>query len=111
LKNFSVIRRDEKVELSPAYDLVNTTIALPGVVEEIALPIGGEKRKLTKNLLSEYFGKDRLKLRIPVMEEILSEIESAIPLWVDTIRKSFLSGAMKEKYLDVLSNRRRVLEI
>lgn len=111
LKNFSIIRRDGKVELSPAYDLVNTTIALPGVVEEIALPIGGKKRKLTKELLIEYFGKDRLKLRQPVMEDVLSGIAGAMPLWEETIGISFLSGKMKEKYFEVLSSRWKVLGI
>ncbi|MEX0600681.1 MAG: HipA domain-containing protein, partial [Rhodothermales bacterium] len=38
LKNVSLITRDNMVELSPAYDLVNTTIVLANPQEEMALP-------------------------------------------------------------------------
>ncbi len=38
LKNFSLIRRNNKVELSPAYDLVNSCIVIDSR-EEIALPL------------------------------------------------------------------------
>lgn len=43
LKNFSLITRGPKVSLSPAYDLLNTTIAQRHAQEEIALPINGKK--------------------------------------------------------------------
>lgn len=62
LKNFSLITRDNKVELSPAYDLLNTTIVVPRTQEEIALPIAGKKRNLSVKILIEYFGEERLKL-------------------------------------------------
>ncbi|MDP6179451.1 MAG: HipA domain-containing protein, partial [Desulfatiglandales bacterium] len=45
LKNFTVIRSDLKVELSPAYGLLNSTIILNSQ-EELALPLGGKKNKL-----------------------------------------------------------------
>jgi serine/threonine-protein kinase HipA len=48
LKNFSLISRDEKHELSPAYDLLNSTLAMGGGArEELALPLNGKKSKLT----------------------------------------------------------------
>ncbi|MBS4168454.1 Serine/threonine-protein kinase toxin HipA [Parachlamydia sp. AcF125] len=40
LKNFTLISRENKVEMSPAYDLLNTTIIIQAE-EEIALPIRG----------------------------------------------------------------------
>lgn len=110
LKNFSLIRREGKVELSPAYDLLNTTIALPNVSEETALPIGGKKSNITRRLLLDYFGKERLKLTEPAMEDVLTVIADAIPRWEETIQRSFLSEKMKEKYVDVLSNRRKILD-
>jgi serine/threonine-protein kinase HipA len=36
LKNFSLITRNQKVELAPAYDFLNTTIALQNAKEEMA---------------------------------------------------------------------------
>jgi serine/threonine-protein kinase HipA len=61
LKNFSVIRRDVKVELSPAYDLLNSTIIINSI-EELALPLNGKKNKLKKNDFFKYFAKERLAL-------------------------------------------------
>ncbi len=47
LKNFSLIRRTENlVELSPCYDLLNSSIVMK-TKEEIALPIRGKKAILT----------------------------------------------------------------
>lgn len=44
-KNFSLISRNQIVQLSPEYDLLNSTISMDGVEEEMALPLGGKKRK------------------------------------------------------------------
>ncbi len=62
LKNFSLISREDKIELSPAYDLLNTTIALDNPQEEFALPINGKKRNMTSRDLLEYWGRERLQL-------------------------------------------------
>jgi hypothetical protein len=43
------------VELSPAYDLVNTTIVLCRAQEELALPLKGKKKNLTKDDLVRYY--------------------------------------------------------
>lgn len=43
LKNFSLITRDQKIMLSPVYDLLNSTIAMGSAKEEIALPLNGKK--------------------------------------------------------------------
>ncbi len=49
LKNWSLITRNDKTELLPAYDLVNSTIVLNDPnIEESALPINDKKRKLTR---------------------------------------------------------------
>lgn len=48
LKNFSLITRGEIVQLSPAYDLLNSTLALPGATEELALPLRGKKSNLKR---------------------------------------------------------------
>ena len=110
LKNFSLIRREGKIELSPAYDLLNTTIALGNVTEEIALPRGGRKRNLSRPLLVEYFGAERLGLTRSAIDDVLSELASSQGIWENLIRVSFLSQTMKEKYVDLVSNRRQMLE-
>jgi serine/threonine-protein kinase HipA len=49
LKNFSLITRDQKVELAPAYDLLNTTIALKNARGNLALPLKGKKSWLARH--------------------------------------------------------------
>lgn len=50
LKNYSVIVRGDKRELSPCYDLLNSTLALGGrALEESALPLSGKKKNFTQN--------------------------------------------------------------
>ena len=38
-KNFSLMTHEGKVHLTPAYDILNTTLVLSDPVEEIALPV------------------------------------------------------------------------
>lgn len=109
LKNYSVIVRNGKVELSPAYDLLNSTIVLRGDVEQIALSLKGKKSNLNKDILVSYFGKDRCKLTDKVIEKTFDSIQKAIPSWFDWIEISFLSDEMKSRYRDLLQKRMDIL--
>ncbi|MFH1829827.1 MAG: HipA domain-containing protein [Pseudomonadota bacterium] len=111
LKNFSLIVRDDKVELSPAYDLVNSTIALPRAKEELALPLNVKKSKIKRSDLIDYFGMQRLGLTKATIDDILAVIDAAMPKWFDLIQQSFLSARMKENYMALLKNRSEVLEL
>src|SRR3990170_7040757 len=111
LKNFSIITRDNKIELSPAYDLLNTTILLPNEPEEIALPLAGKKRNLSSKILIDYFGKERLNLNDRVISQVLDKIKSAFDDWEELIKISFLSPQMKEKYFGLLKNRSEKLGV
>jgi len=110
LKNFSLIRRKGKIELSPAYDLVNTSIAVRNATEEIALPLGRMKRNPSRILLLEYFGAERLGLTSAVIRDVLKTFSSVSMVWEETVRRSFLSDSMKENYLSLFFRRRKVLE-
>ena len=48
LKNFSMINKEGKWSLSPAYDLLNVGLANPSDHEELALLMEGKKRKFTR---------------------------------------------------------------
>lgn len=109
VKNFSLISKDNKVQLSPAYDFLNTTIALKGVKEEIALPLNGKKSNLKKKDIVEYFGIKKLGLNETVVNEILSTFKSAIPIWEHLIGISFLSQMGKDKYKQILEKRIKVI--
>jgi serine/threonine-protein kinase HipA len=110
LKNFSVIRQDVKVELSPAYDLLNSTIILNSQ-EELALPLNGRKNKLKRDDFFVYFAKERLELTPKTIEQTLNRIVKAFPQWIDLIRKSFLSEDMKRQYVNLINERFRRLDL
>jgi serine/threonine-protein kinase HipA len=110
LKNFSVIRRDLKVELSPAYDLLNSTIILNSR-EELALPLNGKKNKLRKNDFFVYLAKEQMALTQKSIEQTKSRIINALPKWIDLIQKCFLSDTMKTKYIGLLNERFSKLDL
>lgn len=110
LKNYSIITRNDKIELSPAYDLLNTTIALSNPQEEFALPIKGKKRKLNKSDLIQYWGKERLNLSDKSIEAIISQIIGSYEKWNELIEISFLSPLMKERYYKLLETRKSVIQ-
>lgn len=111
LKNFSLITRNQKVELAPAYDFLNTTIALRAAREEMALPIKGKKSKLTRNDLVEYFAHERLQINERVLSDVLSRFSKAIRRWGELLDQSFLSADAKQKYSDVLSERAKRMQL
>jgi serine/threonine-protein kinase HipA len=105
LKNFSLISRGGKIELSPAYDLLNTTIALPNSIEEIALTLNGKKSKLTKTILTDYFAKEQLGLTNIIIDKIIEAIKNQKGNWLELIHISFLSEELKIKYIELLESR------
>ena len=109
LKNYSVIVRNGKVELSPAYDLLNSTIVLKGDAEEIALSLKGKKSNLNRDILINYFGNDRCNLPDKVVERTFDDIQKAISSWSDLIEISFLSKEMKDRYRDLVQKRMDIL--
>jgi len=109
LKNYSIIIRNEKVELSPAYDLLNSTIVLKGDIEEIALTLKGKTSNLNRDILINYFGRERCNLTDKIIERILETIQEEIPAWSNLIDISFLSGELKDKYKNLLQKRIEIL--
>lgn len=105
LKNFSLITRDGKILLSPAYDLINSTIPLKNQQEETALPLNGKKKNLTRRDLVGYFAERRLGLNKKTIQGVMNDVQRAIPGWRVLIEHSFLSAGMRKKYLDLLNER------
>lgn len=105
LKNFSLITHDQKIMLSPAYDLLNTTIAQQHTQEEIALPLNGKKNNLKKADFIDYFALQHLQLNESVVTNVLNEFTQIISNWETLLKNSFLSPSMQEKYLELLTER------
>jgi serine/threonine-protein kinase HipA len=108
LKNFSLIRRNEKVELSPVYDLLNSTIVVNSG-EELALPLNGKKNKMKRTDFMDYFAKERLSLTDKAISRTIRELEDAYPLWMNLLGRSFLSDTRKTMYRELLDRRAQTL--
>ena len=109
LKKYSLITRDKITKLAPAYDFINTTIAIGNAKEQISLPLNGKKNNLTRKDLIEYYGMQKLGLNLVIITEILKNFSSLIPRWRDMIDISFLSENAKKSYHMVLDERMKVL--
>jgi serine/threonine-protein kinase HipA len=106
LKNFSLITTPQGViKLSPAYDLLNSTIVLPAAKEELALPLRGKRRNLTRKDFFEYLARERLGLEQKVINRIAADLQQAAEKWPALLEASFLSTEMKEKYRRLLDER------
>ena len=108
LKNFSMIETSFEGQptqwvLAPAYDLLNVAIVLPEDKEELALTLGGKKRKIKKadfDYLADALGLTS-KQATGAYKRMGRNRHKADQL----IAKSFLSEDMKEAYQHVLEQR------
>ncbi|MFQ6610464.1 MAG: HipA domain-containing protein [Fidelibacterota bacterium] len=105
LKNFSLITRHSKVEISPLYDQINTSILLPNPSEEMALPLNGKKRNLAKNDFISYFAQERLKLTEAAILNTLRVFRDKLSHWKYLIEISFLPERKKKDYWELVQSR------
>ncbi len=109
LKNYALITRNGKTTLAPAYDFINSTIAIKNPKEEIALTLNGKKRNLRRKDFIDYYAFEILKLNQSVVNNKLELIEKAKSAWFQLISISFLNDPLKEKYTLLLENRCKIL--
>lgn len=105
LKNFSVITKGGKTTLTPAYDFLNSSISIKNPQEELALSLKGKKSNFKATEWIDYFAKERLQLNDKTIDTILSDMNKSVSRWIELVEISFLSEAMKEKYLKLMDNR------
>lgn len=111
LKNFSLLTTQGITSLSPAYDLLNTTLVLPKNAEEVALPLRGKRRRLKRLDWLDYWALERLALPPKVLERTLAQLASALPAMLSLIDRSFLSPELRTKYKEILLSRAEVMGV
>lgn len=112
VKNFSILTtKDGRRMLSPAYDLLNTSIVQKNTVEELALPLNGKKANLKRSDVVDYYGRERLGLTYQTIDRVQADFKKIVPLWDELIGHSFLNDLMKQKCRLLLAQRRAVLEM
>lgn len=105
LKNFSVITKAGKTMLTPAYDFLNSSIAIKNPEEELALSLKGKMSNFKSTDFIEYYAKECLELNKKTIDTILSDMNKNKSKWIELVEISFLSDGMKEKYLKLMKNR------
>jgi serine/threonine-protein kinase HipA len=104
LKNFSLIRKPGTgIVLSPAYDLVATTLVNPADDEDLALTLNGKKNKIRHNDFVAAF--NTLKLGVKQQHNIFNKMERVKDKWMKFIDNSFLSDDFKGKYKQLIQDR------
>ncbi len=104
LKNFSLLEQPGLgMTLSPAYDLVNTTLVNPADDEDLALNLNGRKKKLMKT--DFVAAMNTLKVEEKQQQNIFNKMEKALPKWLDLIDESFLSPDFKKQYKSIIQER------
>jgi len=104
LKNFSLYDRPELgYVLSPAYDLVASSLIVEGDEEEVALTLNGKKKKIRKRDFIEAI--NRFNVDNKAIENMFNKFKSTFNKWHDFIDISFIPDEMKVNYHDLIINR------
>ncbi len=107
LKNFSMILSNGKWILAPAYDLLNVSIVLPEDTEELALILGGKKKKLNRKSFNN-FGED-LGLNEKQINGVYRRYLKNRPKAIKWISESFLSMEMQNSYREIIEYRYSII--
>ncbi len=108
LKNFSLInKKDVGYVLSPAYDMVATSLVNPADDEELALTLNAKKNKIKMNDFKVAF--TAAKLDEKVQDNIFKKFENVIPNWIEFINISFLKDDFKTKYKEIIYKKNKQL--
>lgn len=105
LKNLSLISKDGKIALSPAYDLLNSSIVMPAAQEEMALALNGKKSGFARSDFIEHFAVKNEMLNRKIAEKTVNEIMTKLRQQEDRIKDSFLSDDLKDQYLRLVRSR------
>ncbi len=101
LKNFSLLTTREKdILFAPAYDLVNTRLAIPDDKEEMALTLNAKRRKITKKDFDKL--AEGLKITVRASENVYEKFTRKIIEADGLIKKSFLNEEMRAAYANIL---------
>ncbi len=103
LKNFSMIETPSGWSLSPAYDLLNVALLLPEDTDELALTIGGKRKKLKREHFQK-FGED-MGLTAKQIDGVFKRMLKKRTKAEELINKSYLTEEAKKEYKSILFER------
>lgn len=104
LKNFSLIDSPGLgYILSPAYDMVASSLVVEGDEEELALTLNGKKKKIRKKDFTDPMNRFNINPR--AIDNIFNKMLASISKWHDFIDISFLPVDMKTSYHNLIRER------
>lgn len=108
MKNFSILYQDDNIMLSPAYDLINSTLVFPKDQDDTALLLSGKKRNIKRKDFENLSGS--LGLSPKVFTRVIDKFLSNNDMVFNFIDKSFLTPEYQEKYKKIWLERAKRLE-
>ncbi|WP_235049500.1 HipA domain-containing protein [Sphingobacterium paucimobilis] len=99
LKNFSLMHKDKGIFFSPAYDLLNVNLIYPADKEDLALTLGGRKRKIKRSDFDQFAFS--LGITTIVRDNIYKDFSKQSEKVSEWISMSFLTNAYKEEYVQI----------
>lgn len=103
LKNFSLYAPKGKWGLTPAYDLLNVTLANPKDDEELALTLNARKKRIKKADFVKAMETSGIAPK--VFENMVSKYHKLLPKFNEVIDMSFLDDEDKEMYKQSIAAR------
>ena len=96
LKNFSLFKPTVNYMLTPAYDLLSTSIVMPEDDEELALTLNGKKKKIKREDFEKVMSDSGMDEKS--ITNLFKKFEKAYPKWIEMIAQSFLPDEQQELY-------------
>ncbi len=101
LKNFSLFCPTGQYMLTPAYDLLSTSIVMPDDDEELALTLNGKKKCIKRSDFEKAMQNSGMDGK--TISNIFNKFIKIIPKWYDLIDESFLPDDIKPAYREQIN--------
>lgn len=109
LKNFSLYNpMHGGYTLTPAYDMLATTLVMPEDPEELALTLNGKKRKLRKADFIKSITASGVDEK--VIDNMARRFGRVLPMWFEIIDRSFLPEDLCRAYKNLILRRMIMLK-
>lgn len=101
LKNFSLYRPADNYMLTPAYDLLSTSIVMPEDDEELALTLNGKRKKIKMADFEKAMRDSGMDEK--AIGNLFKKFAKTLPKWYALIEESFLPKDMMADYREKLN--------
>ena len=103
LKNFSLFKPSANYMLTPAYDLLSTSIVMPEDDEELALTLNGKKKKIKREDFEKAMRDSGMDDK--AIANVFVKFTRVLPKWEIVIRDSFLPKEKQDALLDLINRK------